>query len=369
MKKVLLLGAGHAHVQVLAALAKEPLASAGLTLVAPFDRQVYSGMVPGFVAGHYSIDDCSYDVAPLAAAARAHWHRASAIHIDAAARCVTLSSGEVLGYDVLSLDTGSVADRDAIAGARDHALFARPIEHFAKLWSGLLQLAESRPLSVAVIGAGAGGVELALALQHRLGDRAGVSLIAGDSPVLGSHAPRIRQRVLDVLRRHRIAVIPDRCVELTASQAVLASGARLACDAAVAVPGASAPAWLADSGLALDERGFVLTGPTLQSTSHPEVFAAGDVATREDRPHPRSGVYAVRAGPPLTANLRRFVAGGRPLEPYQPQRRALNLLACGERRAVAAWGDWSVQGAWVWWWKDRIDRAWVKRCRPPFGGR
>jgi NADH dehydrogenase FAD-containing subunit len=124
--------------------------------------------------------------------------------------------------------------------------------------------------------------------------------------------------------------------------------------------GAGTPTWLQGSGLALDEAGFVSTEATLQSTSHPEVFAAGDVATRIDAPHPRSGVYAVRAGPPLALNLRRFVAGGA-LEPYMPPRRTLNLLSCGGHHAIATWGPWSTEGRWVWWWKDRIDRAFVAR--------
>ena len=152
----------------------------------------------------------------------------------------------------------------------------------------------------------------------------------------------------------------DSCAALVPGAVVLGSGARLACDAPVLATGAQAPAWLVGSGLALDERGFVCTGPTLQSTSHAEVFAAGDVATRVDAPHAKSGVHAVRAGPALALNLRRFIGGGR-LEPHTPQRRTLNLISCGERSAIVSWGDWSAQGRWAWWWKDRIDRGFVAR--------
>ena len=98
----------------------------------------------------------------------------------------------------------------------------------------------------------------------------------------------------------------------------------------------------------------------MMEASHAEVFAAGDVATRMDAPHAKSGVHAVRAGPALALNLRRFIGGGE-LEPHTPQRRTLNLISCGERRAIASWGDWSAQGRWAWWWKDRIDRAFVAR--------
>ena len=96
--------------------------------------------------------------------------------------------------------------------------------------------------------------------------------------------------------------------------------------------------------------------------SHPEVFAAGDVATRQDAPHPKSGVYAVRAGPPLAANLRALCAGAA-LQPYTPQKRTLYLLSLGEKRAIASWGRWSAEGRWVWRWKDHIDRGFIAPLR------
>jgi pyridine nucleotide-disulfide oxidoreductase family protein len=362
MKQLLLIGGGHAHVHVLRVLAENPFPGARVTLVSPFPQLVYSGMVPGFVAGHYALKDCVIPLTTLAARAHVKFIEAAAVGVDAATRSVHLADGQALSYDALSLDTGPVMDRDAIPGAREHALFVRPIEAFTRLWQALLDLAEQRPLSVVVVGAGAAGCELAMALQHRFGARARVSLVTGGAPPLPAHPAGAQARVQRALKRCGVTLLEDQCSEITASHVVLARGMRLACDAPVLAIGGSAPAWLAASGLALDEQGFVATGPTLQSRSHPEVFAAGDVAVRSDAPHPRSGVYAVRAGPPLALNLRRFVGGGA-LEPYQPQRHALNLLACGERRAIASYAGWSAGGRWVWWWKDRIDRAFVARHR------
>ena len=362
MKHLLLLGGGHAHVHVLSVLAQNPFPGARVTLVSPFARLMYSGMVPGFVAGHYTLNDCVIPLAPLAARAHVKFFEGSAVAIDAAARQVMLADGQSVHYDALSLDTGPVMDRDAIPGARDHALFVRPIEQFTRLWQAVLDLAEQRPLSVVVVGAGAAGVELAMALQFRFGERARVSLVTGGPPPLPSHPAGAQARALRALKRCGVTLFEDACSEITASHVVLARGMRLACDAPVLAIGASAPTWLAGSRLALDEQGFVATGATLQSTSHAEVFAAGDVAVRIDAPRPRSGVYAVRAGPPLALNLRRFIGGGA-LETYQPQVHALNLLACGERRAIASYADWSVGGRWVWWWKDRIDRAFIAMYR------
>lgn len=365
-KRVLLLGGGHAHVHVLQALAAQRLAGAEVALVTPFARQLYSGMVPGMVAGHYSVEECAIALKPLAAAAGVHWIEGSAVALDASARCVRLGDGRALPYDVLSLDTGGVMDRDRIPGAREFGLFVRPIEHFVHLLDGLWDLAAKRVLDVVVIGSGAAGVELALALAHRLGNplnlRARVALVTGGGEPLAGYAPSVMGHARAALARHRVTVFREPCRALEATAVVLASGARLSCDAPLLTTGAEAPRWLQGSGLELDERGFVATGPTLQSRSHAEVLAVGDVATRMDRVLARSGVYAVRAGLALEQNLRSLL-GGVPLLPHQPPARTLNLISTGSRSAILSWGDWSAQGRWAWWLKNRIDRRFINRYR------
>jgi pyridine nucleotide-disulfide oxidoreductase family protein len=366
-RRLLLVGAGHAHVQVLQAAARAPLAGAELALVSPQPRALYSGMVPGHVAGHYRLEQCGYALRPLAEAAGAHFIDGAAVSLDATARQLTLADGRVATYDVLSLDVGAAMDRDAIPGAREHGLFLRPLEAFVRLVDGLWDLAARRVLDVVVVGAGAAGVEIALAIEHRLAgrgeQRARVALVTGGGEPLDGHAPAVQRLAARALARRRVTVFRERCVRIEAGVLHLAGGARLACDAPVLATGPQPPAWLRGSGLQLGDAGHVLTGPTLQSLSHPEVFAAGDVALRPEAPLPASGVFAVRAGPPLAQNLRRFVAGGR-LEPWQPSRRALSLIACGERRAILSWGGLAAEGRACWWWKDRIDRAWITR----FGG-
>jgi pyridine nucleotide-disulfide oxidoreductase family protein len=366
MKRLVLLGGGHAHLHVLKTLGAQPMAGAQVTLVSPFPRQMYSGMVPGLVAGHYGLDEVSVALAPLAAAAKVEFLESSATAVNANEKTVELLSGDTLAYDVLSLDTGPVMNRDLIRGAREHALFVRPIEHFNRLWTGLLDLALTRALDVVVVGGGAAGVELVMALQYRLctvaATGARLSLVTGGTAPMPSHSVKVQARVKQALKRRHITVFEDTCLEVRDGALLLGSGARLACDAPVMALGSSAPTWLAGSGLALDEAGFIATGSTLQSSSHPDVFAAGDVSSRVDVVRPRSGVYAVRAGPPLEANLRLHIGGGA-LLPYQPQPRSLNLLACGNRSAIASWGEWSIQGGWVWRWKDKIDREFVGRYR------
>jgi len=371
MKRLLLLGGGHAHLQVLQAFAREPLAGAEVLLVSPQAQLFYSGMLPGCIAGRFQADDCSIALAPLAAAARVAFVEAAATALDVNTRRVTLSNGTVAEYDVLSLDTGATQQRDRIPGAREHALFLRPIEHFVRLQAGLQALAARRVLDVVVVGAGAAGVELALALRQALAgaeERARIALVTGGPVPLAGYADAVVGRAQRALAQRRVTVLREACTAIDAQAVHLANGARLACDAAVVATGAEAPPWLAGSGLTLDAQGFVATGPTLQSLSHANVFAAGDVASRGDAPHARSGVHAVRAGPALGLNLRRYVGGGT-LQPYTPPARTLSLIACGDGEAIAAWGQWSAQGRWVGWWKDRIDRGFVARYLIPSAGR
>ncbi|MFZ4625633.1 MAG: FAD-dependent oxidoreductase [Rhodoferax sp.] len=367
MKHLVMLGAGHAHLHLLSTLAAQPMASVQITLVAPYPRQLYSGMLPGFVAGYYALEDCVIALAPLLANSGVTHLQRSAVGLDAEARRLTLDDGSTLSYDLLSVNSGPVQDRakieQMIPGAREHALFVRPIEMFGALWPQVLALADSRALQVVVIGGGAVGIELSMAVAHSL-KGASVTLLAGDAALAASYPPAVQARVVLALKDRHITVIRERACGIAAGEVLLGNGAQLACDVPLIAIGAQAPAWLQGSGLALDEQGFIAVNEYQRSSSHPQVFAAGDVSSRIDCQLARSGVYAVRAGPALAKNLRAVLAGVEP-DSYRPPDKTLNLLSTGDRGAIASWGHWSAQGRWVGWLKDRIDRGFVKKYRSP----
>jgi pyridine nucleotide-disulfide oxidoreductase family protein len=347
VKRILLIGAGHGHLVVLRSLAEKPLYGARITLVTPYPKQVYSGMLPGLLAGHYRRADTQVDVAALAERAYVEFEQGEVERLDAAGRLATLKDGRSFGYDSASLNAGSLIDT-SLPGA-EHALAVKPFERFLSQ----LRIAER----VAVAGAGAAGAEIAMALRHR---GAQVTLYAGEAPL---QPPALAERVVGQLRRRKVDFRPGMPVTaIEPGPVVIAGAARQAFDLVLLATGAAPLPWLKRAGLATDERGFALVHPTLQSVSHPEVFVLGDCATLRDAPHPKSGVYAVRHGELLIANLRRLM-GGQPLEPYVPQKRALLLLSCGARYAVAQRGGWSAQGRTLWWLKDRIDRGWVASFR------
>jgi pyridine nucleotide-disulfide oxidoreductase family protein len=342
VKRVLLIGAGHGHLVVLRSLAQKPLYGARITLVSPYARQVYSGMLPGILAGHYRRAEAEIDIPVLAERGYVEFEKGTLERLDADERRVFLKDGRSLAYDVASLNAGSLVDR-SIAGA-EHALAVKPFDEFL----ARLRIAER----VAVIGAGLAGAEVAMALRHR-----------GALVTLYSDKPSLAPRVVKQLRRRKVDYRPGMPVTaIEPGPVVIAGAARQDFDLAVLATGAAPLPWLRQSGLETDERGFVLVHPTLQSVSHPEVFAIGDCATLRDAPHPKSGVYAVRHGEALIENLRRLLAGAA-LGSYTPQEKALVLLSCGARYAIAERGGWSAQGRWVWWWKNAIDRRWIASFR------
>lgn len=379
IQKLLLLGAGHAHVQVLAQLAQNRPADLDVTVLTPYPFQTYSGMVPGLVAGRYSGQDCQIPLEPLFKAAGARWVQGRVTALDAAAQTVQVapaggnkSAPEQLAYTRLSIDTGAIIDRHRLEadmpGAAARALIVRPIESFAALWPQVLELAQKQAVSLAVIGAGAAGLELVFAAEQRLRGAcpagASFTLVTGGVEPAANYPEGVRQRVLKRLRARGITVLREACTGVDKDRLRLGSGASLACNVPILAIGTHAPVWLQGSGLALSDSGHVLVNAFQQSTSHPNVFAAGDVATRADAPHPKSGVYAVRAGPPLTRNLM-AAHHGQPLKAWHPPQRTLNLLSCGAGHAIASWGPLHAEGAWVWRWKDRIDRAFMARYTLP----
>jgi selenide,water dikinase len=359
MQHLVLVGGGHAHVHVLASFGKRPMAGVQVTLVARNVRTPYSGMLPGFVAGRYSFDDCHIDLAALCARTGARLVHAQADGLDLQRRQVRLRGQPPLAYDVLSLDVGAAPDLGSIPGAAEHAVPVKPIAEFGKRWLTFLERARA-PQRIVVIGGGAGGVELALAIDHRLAD-ANVTLATRDE-VLAGHGRSAQRKMRGILARRGIRTVEnDAAVGIETESVRLAGGERLAADAVFVVTEANAPHWLTYSGLTLDARGFVALAATLRS-SDPRIFAAGDCATVLKHPRPKSGVFAVRQGPPLAENLRRVLSGKAPL-PFVPQRRHLAIIGTGDGRALATRGNWSIKGRWVWRWKDHIDREWMRSYR------
>ncbi|MEK9660796.1 MAG: selenide, water dikinase SelD [Alphaproteobacteria bacterium] len=370
---IVLVGGGHAHVAVLRRFGMKPEPGVRLTVIGRDVDTPYSGMIPGYIAGHYRRDECHIDLRPLAMFAGARLIHAPATGLDLVANRVLVAGRPPVPFDLLSLDTGSTPPAGAIAGAAEHTIPVKPIDRFLDAVAEMEATIgdADAALRIVVIGAGAGGTEVTLALHDRLTRlaagrgrdpaRLSFTIVDAADTLVPALNPTVRNKMMRVAGERGIALRLGTPVErIEAGVIRLAGGDAVAFDRAVLINGAAPPAWLSDSGLVRDERGFVRIGPTLASPSHGHVFAAGDMASYDGLSLPKSGVYAVRAGPWLADNLRR-AATGRDLRRWTPQRDTLALVSTGDKYAVAAHGGMALEGAWTWRWKDWIDRRFMAK--------
>ena len=373
LRDILLVGGGHSHVGVLRNFAMQPVPGVRLTLLCTDAHTPYSGMLPGYVAGHYPFDEVHIDLCRLAVFAGARFVCAEVVGLDRAARKVLLRDRPAVGYDRLSINIGSTPQMAQVPGATGHVVPVKPIFQFNLRWLALLERVRrhSGRTTIAVVGGGAGGVELLLAMQHRLGNELRklqrnpselvFHLFTADASVLPTHNAYVRRCFAAVLAKRAVTVHLNAAVQQVEAQRLrTADGQWFDANEIVWVTQAGGAAWLRDTGLALDERGFMRVNDHLQSVSDPLVYAAGDVASIEGRHLEKAGVFAVRMARPLAGNLRRSIQD-QPLTRYRPQRRWLALISTGDQFAVASRGLLGFSGAWVWQWKDWIDRRFMRR--------
>ncbi len=361
-RDLVLIGGGHTHALVLRMWGMRPVSGVRLTLINPLPTAAYSGMLPGHIAGHYARDELQIDLVKLARHAGARLILGRATGIDLAARRITVPGRPDIAYDIASIDVGITSEMPGLPGFADHAVPAKPLDAFADRWEKFVAGHTKRDAapSVAVIGGGVAGVELALAARHRLGEAATISVIERSQAlsVIGAGASRALRAHMT---RARISLIEG--MEATSVErggVRLADGHLVRADFVIGTAVARAGGWLADTGLSL-ENGFVQVGPTLQSLTDPAIFACGDIAQMGFAPRPKAGVFAVRQAPVLAHNLEVALTGRGNMQAYRPQRDYLKLISTGFKGAVADKWGLPLDGAWLWRWKDRIDRKFMEK--------
>ncbi len=365
VQDIVLVGGGHTHALVAQIWAMAPLPGVRLTLINPSAAAPYTGMLPGFVAGHYAREEIMIDLITLARRAGARVILDRVTGIDRAGKRLILAGRDALPYDLASIDIGITSDLPDLPGFVDHGLAAKPLGPFATRWQAFAAQPRCEPAHVVVIGGGVGGVELALAAHHRLGQSGPapqITIVERGPKVLAILAPRVRAMMLAAVKTAGIAL---RCgaqpLAMDAGSLTLADGQVLAADLVLAVAGARPHSWLNNTGLALTN-GFVDVDAYLR-TSDPAIFATGDCAHLAHAPRPKAGVFAVRAAPFLLHNLKAALTNSK-MRPFEPQDDYLKLIALGPKRALGEkWGI-AGQGAAIWRWKDSIDRKFMGKFAP-----
>ncbi|MCV2877082.1 selenide, water dikinase SelD [Rhodobacteraceae bacterium XHP0102] len=358
-REIVLVGGGHSHALVARMWGMRPLAGARLTMISPHPSAAYSGMLPGALAGHYAPQDVEIDLVRLARFADARLILDPATEIDRAAKQVILKGGRRIAYDTLSIDIGITTDMPALSGFSEHALPIKPLERFATVWEAFVGNAP-KAARIAIIGGGVAGVEVAMAVAHRLrGTGCKVDITIFERARALQELPQRAQTNLRFeLTKAGIALREQtQILAITEKMIHLADGTQHPADLILGAAGARAHDWLTQTGLALKD-GFIRVGPTLQSVSDPHIFATGDCAYFDHAPRSKAGVYAVRSAMPLFENLRAMTTGGA-LRPYHPQKTYLKLISLGDQRAIATRGSFVAKLPGLWRWKDHIDRSFM----------
>uniref|UniRef100_UPI00403FA273 FAD-dependent oxidoreductase n=1 Tax=Microcoleus sp. OTE_8_concoct_300 TaxID=2964710 RepID=UPI00403FA273 len=370
----------------------------------------YSGMLPGHVAGFYDYDECHIDLRSLAEFAGCQILIDRAIAIDINKNLVICQTRPPINFDLLSVDIGSTPATLSVPGAAEYGIAAKPVPQFLASWNQLIserQNHSQKPLRIAIVGGGAGGVELALNMQSRLGKEGNpplpprgekrekkelksdklsseIHLFHSGAELMPGHNKRVRRRLKEILISRGIKLhlmekvsaiekpetidiednqecpMPNAQCPMPNAKISCKSGLELECDRIFLVTQASAANWIRESGLAADSNGFMQVNDCLQSVSHPNVFGAGDIAAMVNYPRPKAGVFAVRQGKPLFENLQQFLLG-KPLTPFAPQEQYLGLIGTGNKRAIASRGSFMWESALLWYWKDWIDRQFMQK--------
>ncbi|UNU20799.1 FAD-dependent oxidoreductase [Microcoleus vaginatus PCC 9802] len=412
------MGGGHSHAIVLKMFGIKPLPGVRLTLISDVLHAPYSGMLPGHVAGFYDYDECHIDLRSLAEFARCQILVDRAIAIDLNKNLVICQTRPPVNFDLLSVDIGSTPATLSVPGAAEYAIAAKPVPEFLASWNQLISQRQNppeKPLRIAIVGGGAGGVELALNMQSRLGKEEGrrkreegrgkkeegrrkreegrgkkeegrrkreeklenlsseIHLFHSGAELMQGHNQRARRRLQEILISRGIQLhLKEKVCAVkkferktnpqfsTDYQISCKSGLELECDRIFWVTQASAANWIRESGLAADSSGFIQVNDCLQSVSHPNVFAAGDIAAMVNYPRPKAGVFAVRQGKPLFENLQQFLLE-KPLKPFAPQEQYLGLIGTGNKRAIASRGSFMWESRLFWYWKDWLDRQFMQK--------
>ena len=361
-KDLVLVGGGHAHALALRMLAMQPMADVRITLISPASHTPYSGMLPGLIAGHYSFEQTHIDLVRLSEWAQVRFICAQVTGFDPVAQTVSVPGRPAIGYDVLSLDIGSQPELESVLGAREFATPVKPVADLWQRWNGFLASSDGTPARIAVVGGGAGGVELVLAMACRQrGSSQRFDLYCGGEDILAGYNSSARRSVYRALEQFDVGVhCGKRVSEVRAGELHFEPADSAPFDQLFWCTGAAATPWVGASGLDVDERGFLQVNDQLQALNDDRVFAAGDIATQVNHPRPKAGVYAVRQAPILAHNLRAAL-NSTPLRQHRPQQRFLSLVSLGARRAVADRGPFSLAGDWVWRWKHHIDSTFMRQ--------
>lgn len=363
MKKLVLIGGGHSHAIALREWGKKKITGIKVILISNVKKTPYSGMLPGLIAGYYDYETTHIDLEKLTKFAEVQLIIDQVIDIQPELKKVICQSGRIIDFDVLAIDIGSTPKKTAIKGADLYTIPAKPVPYLIKKWQEIVQNCQSQPdspLTINIIGGGAGGVELALNMHQRLTnilkpEILTINLIHRGARILSHQNKWVSHQLTQILNQRKINLyLRTEIKAVTATEVITKSGKKITSDYSFLVTQAQAPLWLQNNQIITDENGFILVQDSLQTINYDNIFATGDIATMINYPRPKAGVFAVKQGKPLLQNICKYLSN-KPLKKYKPQQKYLNIIGTGNKKAIAIWGPIACQSPLLWNFKEWLD--------------
>lgn len=376
---LVLLGGGHANIQVLKMMAMNPIGGLRITLISDQTHSPYSGMIPGYLAGFYSYEECHFDLRRICEELGQRFIKAKIIGMDPKRKKIYLENRAEINYDCASINVG-IEPKSIENLSQESALKIiplKPISRFLAYWnqltSDLKDYKGHDALQLAVVGAGASGVEISIILRMLINKNswnAEVSLIHRHEFLVSTKDLRAQKRLLKTLKELNIKVFRNTEVLKLNDNGLLLNDDQGRIHAkgfyrALIATQASAPMWFKSSGLPVNQEGFVRVTEKLLVENEDTLFAAGDCIHFSPSPLKKAGVYAVRQGMTLEHNIRVFFTRQSSLKIFHPKKNVLSLITIGDRKALVHQDSPSIL-RWLgpsllWSVKDGIDRRFMNR--------
>ncbi len=364
-KDLVLLGAGHSNIEVLRNFSLKPIKGIRITLITNRLESPYSGMVPGYIEGVYKWSDIIIDLVQMSFHYDFRLICSEVTKIDGLNNKIFLKNREPLGYDYLSINTG-INSKDIIStGQKKLTLPLKPISGINSLVSKTILIQKKNPANkLVLIGAGAAGVEVALAFRMKfndLGIKNQIIIISNKKFILEKYNYRVRKVCENALKKNKIKVIYNKKVtKITENYVELDNKKKIYCSFPLLSTSSQPPSFIKKSNLSKTASGYLAIYGTLQIKNFKNIFASGDVSEISNVSNIKAGVFAVKQGIVLSKNLRNFI-NNKNLESYYPQKFYLSLIGLGKKRALANKYFLTFQGSIFWKLKEFIDRKFIKK--------
>ena len=363
MINLVFIGGGHSHVIAIKEWGKKKMAGVKVTLISNVKYTPYSGMLPGFIAGYYDYEDTHINLEKLAQFAGIELIIDEVIDIKPEKKKVICQSSKIIDFDVLAIDIGSTPQKTEIKGAKLYTIPAKPIPYLLEKWQEIVTYCQGNPsssLTISIIGGGAGGVELSLNMHQRLShilapEKLTINLIHRGEKILNHQNQWASNQLTHILNKRKIKLhLETEIKEVKAQTVITKFDQKISSDYTFLVTNPQPALWLKNNKIVTDKKGFILVKNTLQTINYHNIFATGDIATIQNTPCPKAGVFAVKQGKPLFKNICRYLRS-QPLISYRPQYKYLNIIGTGEEKAVGVWGKISCSSSWLWSLKEWLD--------------